>query len=381
MRVTFDYQVFSTQVQGGISRYFLELARHLAALDCDVEILAPLYINAYLRGAPRRLLAPPGATYDWLAGWASAISPGVKRREAAMRRRIDQQVSRWWLRRSEPDILHETLFETDPLPLTAARRVLTLQDMIDELLLAADGRTSAAFIEAKQAAILRADHVICASEQTRADLLKLLPVPEAKTTVVYHGCRAADEWPDEAGPVVRRSPFILYVGSRDTYKNFDGLLRAYAMATRLRREFSLVAFGGGALTARERHRANELGIPEGSLVQVGGDDATLVTLYRQARLCIYPSEYEGFGLIPLEAMTFGCPVVTTHNGSLKEVVADAGEIVDPAEPESIAAGLEIAGFDEARRSQLIAAGFARARLFTWQRCAAETHAVYQQLLA
>jgi glycosyltransferase involved in cell wall biosynthesis len=382
VRITFDYQVFSSQAQGGISRYFVELGRHLVALgDCDVEILAPLYINEYLRRAGGGLLAPPGARYDWLARCVTRAPPGVRRREASFRRRVNQAVSRWRLRRSEPDILHETVFETDPLPIATARRLLTVQDMIDEVILAADGRTSPAYIQAKHRAILRADHIICASEQTRGDLLKLLPIPETKTSVVYHGCRAAGAWPGEGGLPAGLSPFCLFVGSRGTYKNFDRLLRAYAMSRRLNGEVTLVAFGGGSFTERERQMANELGIADRSLVQVEGDDSTLVALYRHARCCVYPSLYEGFGLVPLEAMTFGCPVVTTHRGSLREVVADAAEIVDPDDPASIGAGWEAAAFDETRRLQLRAAGVTRAQLFTWQKCATETRAVYQDLLA
>lgn len=381
MRIAFDYQSFSSQERGGISRYFVELARQLAAMGrTDVEILAPLYINDYLRSSVRGLLTPAGASYDWLARLAAA-SPGLRRREAAMRRRINQQVSRRRLRRSEPDILHETGFDTEPLPLAAARRVLTVYDMIDELLLVADGRTSAAFIRAKHEAIRRADHVICISEQTRVDLLTLVPMPEGNTTVVHLGCRPAGEWPEETAPTVPLSSFLLFVGSRDTYKNFEGLLRAYSSTPRLLRDFLLVAFGGGPFTTRERDQAHALGIPKGRLLQVDGDDSTLAALYRRAHLCVYPSQYEGFGLIPLEAMTFGCPVVTTHRGSLKEVVADAAEIVDPDEPASIAGGIVSAAFDEARRSHLRAAGFARLPRFTWQRCATETRAVYQRLLA
>src|SRR5205814_5408994 len=137
----------------------------------------------------RHLLARPSA-YVRLAEWV-ASSPWLARREAGLRRTVNQRVSRWRVRRSPPHILHETLFERDPLPLTTGRRVLTVQDMIDELFLAADGRTAPEFIRAKHAAILRAHHVICPSEQTRADLMRLVPIPETSTSVVYHGCRRA----------------------------------------------------------------------------------------------------------------------------------------------------------------------------------------------
>ena len=379
MRVTFDYQIFSTQVQGGISRYFIELARRLNQLDgCRAEILAPAFVTKNLRGAERELLASPVALYDRFADLGGR--PGVQAREASLRRRFNQFVSRRQLGRHQPDIFHETFFEREPLPLTTARRVLTCQDMIDERLLLDSGRTSQAFVDIKRAAIQRADHVLCSSAQTRTDLLNLVPIPAAKTTVVYLGCDALEDWPAPAGLADHLPPFVLFVGNRGSYKNFDGLLRAFARSTRTSRELTLVAFGGGALSATELRLASELGIAAGRLIQLDGDDQMLADLYRRATCCAYTSFYEGFGLIPLEAMTFGCPVVTTHGGSLKEVVGDAAEVVDPAESESIAVGLQRAVFDDTRRSELRTLGLARAKMFTWQRCAVETHAVYQGLV-
>lgn len=377
LNITFDYQIFSSQVQGGISRYFLELARHLSRVE-QVEILAPAFITTNLQQSYRDLLSPSFAAYDRLSPLVAGT--GLKAREAAWRRRVNQRVSRWRLGRSEPDVFHETFFEADPLPLQQARRVLTVQDMIDELILLGDGRTSQAFVDVKRAAIERADHVLVSSRQSQIDLLKLIPIAETKTTVVHLGCRALSEWPAAAGLADDLPPYMLFVGSRDTYKNFDGLLRAFAMSPRLLNDLTLVAFGGGSFTAAERALAAQLGIPDARMVQRNGDDRVLADLYRRAHLCVYPSFYEGFGLIPLEAMTLGCPVVTTHGGSLAEVVVDAGEIVDPVSAESIAAGLDRVAFDEARRAQLKTTGVGHAATFTWQRCADETRAVYRSLV-
>jgi len=376
LKITFDYQIFSSQVQGGISRYFLELARHLSRVE-QVEILAPAFVTTNLQQSYRDLLSPSFAAYDRLSSLVAGT--GLKAREASWRRRVNQRVSRWYLGRAEPDVFHETFFEADPLPLKSARRVLTVQDMIDELILLPDGRTSQAFVDVKRAAIERADHVLVSSKQSQIDLLKLIPIAETKTTVVHLGCRALGEWPAPAGLADDLPPYMLFVGSRDTYKNFDGLLRAFAMSPRLLKSLTLVAFGGGPFTAGERGLAAQLGIPEARMVQRDGDDRGLADLYRRARLCVYPSFYEGFGLIPLEAMTLGCPVVTTHGGSLAEVVVNAGEVVDPAFVESICAGLERVAFDEARRTELTTAGIAHAATFTWQRCADETLAVYRSL--
>lgn len=383
MHVTFDYQIFSSQVQGGISRYFIELARHMSTFDhCDVEILAPLFVTDNLRDTDRRLLARP-AWYDQLAPLAASLGSTLqlKAREASWRRCVNQRLSRRYLQGREPDVFHETFFEPDPMPLASAKRVLTVQDMIDERILLQAGRTSQAFVDIKRAAVLRADHVLCSSHRTRIDLLNLVPLLEARTTVVHLGCRSLAEWPADSGSATSRPPYMLFVGNRDTYKNFDGVLRAFAGSRRLLDAVQLVAFGGGPLTMAERARAQELGIPSERLVHLDGGDQILADLYRHAAVCVYPSFYEGFGLIPLEAMTLGCPVVTTHGGSLEEVVVDAGEIVDPAAPESIMTGLEHVVFDSTRRADLVARGAAHASTFTWERCARETYAAYQGLFA
>ncbi|MDB4476559.1 glycosyltransferase, partial [bacterium] len=85
-------------------------------------------------------------------------------------------------------------------------------------------------------------------------------------------------------------------------------------------------------------------------------------------------------LPPLEAMRYGCPVVVSNSSSVPEVVGDAGQYFDPASTESIAAAVEAVVFDTEFKRRLIAKGYERIKQFTWDRCACETRAVYQQLV-
>ncbi len=381
MHVTFDAQIFSSQAQGGISRYFLELARQLNALpDTSADVLAPIFITRALRDEHRALAARP-AWFDRIGTRLSdAGLRSLSAREAQWRRRVNVALSARRLRREEPDVLHETFFTETPLPLQRARRVLTVQDMIDEKFLLASGRTSPAFIATKRDAILRADHVLCSSRQTQVDLLERVSLPESRTSVVHLGCRSREEWPEPTQPDPDLPPYILFVGVRESYKNFAQLLRAFAASRRLTRDCAIVTFGGGVWTADERALVTTLGLDPARLIQRQGDDAVLAGLYRGARVCAYPSAYEGFGLIPLEAMTFGCPVVTTHGGSLAEVVEDAAEVVDPDSVESISVALERAMFDETRRENLRVAGERQVRRFTWRACAVGTRAAYERVL-
>jgi glycosyltransferase involved in cell wall biosynthesis len=110
------------------------------------------------------------------------------------------------------------------------------------------------------------------------------------------------------------------------------------------------------------------------------DDARLQELYRSARALVYPSLYEGFGLPVLEAMTFGCPVVTSPLSSLPEVGGDAALYVDPRSPEAIAAALDRLVREPELATSLASRGRARAALFSWERTARETLADYQRTL-
>ena len=103
-------------------------------------------------------------------------------------------------------------------------------------------------------------------------------------------------------------------------------------------------------------------------------------LYQNAELFVFPSLYEGFGMPPLEAMHWGCPVVTSNAASLPEVVGDAAELVDPLDEEHIANGIRRVLSDDARRNELIMLGNQQARKYTWEDSARRLKAVCSEVL-
>jgi glycosyltransferase involved in cell wall biosynthesis len=105
-------------------------------------------------------------------------------------------------------------------------------------------------------------------------------------------------------------------------------------------------------------------------------DHELAALMRGARCLVYPSLYEGFGLPVLEAMACGTPVVTSRGGATEEVAGGAAVLVDPRDPEAIAAGIEET---DRRRDELVAAGRARAASFTWEHSADLLEALWREL--
>lgn len=365
MRIAYDHQIFGWQEYGGISRYFFELASHLAVSPgSDVTIAAPLYVNRYLKDCPpalnllgRALPSLPKAGRI-LRAINSAIVPGIMRRIA-------------------PDIVHETYYATHRTASVSATVVLTVFDMIHERF-ARDYLAVDPTSREKAAAVARADHIICISENTRADLIELLDVPPAKTSVVYLGTTPMRPVRNAKQAGARR-PYILHVGLRQGYKNFATLLKAYAHSPRLLRDFDLICFGGGRFTADELRLGAELHVSPQRLVQISGNDDELAAHYAGAAVLVYPSLYEGFGIPPLEAMSAGCPVVCGNTSSLPEVVGDAAETCRADDEEEMRAAIERVLDSRDRARDLVVRGLARTQRFTWKTCAEETLQIYQHL--
>lgn len=367
MRVVYDHQIFSSQRYGGISRYFFELAKGLAEVvsdDGSVNVNSPFFVNNYLSGAPSSL------------GVLGKHMPAFRGAERFCRA-SNMVLSPLLMRALRPNIVHETYYSSRPSAPRSSRTVITVYDMIHELFpqsFSEKDKTCAV----KRQAVQRADHVICISEHTRQDLVRLLDVPVEKTSVVHLGFSLTTSCAvDEKAPV---RPYLLYVGIRGGYKNFETLLQAYASQPWLKENFDLVAFGGGEFTASERSVIERLNVVA-QVRQQGGSDQVLAACYKQAALFVYPSLYEGFGIPPLEAMSYGCPVVCSNTSSIPEVVGAAAKMFDPYSAESLATALFEVLQSSEKCEELRQLGLARVREFSWHRCALETHAIYQRVLS
>ncbi|BBY00487.1 glycosyl transferase family 1 [Mycobacterium seoulense] len=275
-----------------------------------------------------------------------------------------------------PDIVHETYFAIKPLG-KARRRIVTVHDMIHELF-AAEFADAARVTAAKRAAVDRADHIICVSENTRQDLLRLYGVEPERTSVVHLGYSLTAQRSDPKADSGKGRPSLLYVGSRKGYKNFGTLLEAYGRSPTLR-EFELIAFGGGPFLPDEYEAINRLGIAD-RVRFASGSDRELAARYQAATAFIFPSKYEGFGLPPLEAMSHGCPVVCSHAGSIPEVVGDAGVYFDPNNAEELRMAVELVATTKELQADLRARGYQRITAFSWDQCAAATARIYRNII-
>jgi glycosyltransferase involved in cell wall biosynthesis len=272
----------------------------------------------------------------------------------------------------------------------AGPSVVTILDLTFMLIPDAIRRASRAYLRwMVRSSARRAGQIITISESTRRDVIRLLGAPPERVTRVYCGVdnRFTPEPASAAGTALRErvglpGEFILYLGTIEPRKNLSRLIDAYTMlrrrdATRL----PLVLAGGrgwGDDEIVQKARANEFATD----IYLPGfvPEPEIPLWYNAATLFVYPSEYEGFGLPPLEALACGVPVVASNASSLPEVLGDAAVLVDPTSVEAIADGIQRVLDDGALRSRLIARGPEQARRFSWRQMAEETLAVYRAVL-
>jgi glycosyltransferase involved in cell wall biosynthesis len=253
------------------------------------------------------------------------------------------------------DVLHCTTFRG---PRSASiPTVLTVHDLAILRFPEAFPRWHRLYGRAGLARVLRAaDAIVAVSEFTKDETITLADVPAERIRVVPNG---VDSVFDPNGPRVE-GDYVLAVATLEPRKNLSRVVEAARLAGVELRVAGARGWGG---------------------VDVPGwvgelPDAELAGLYRGARLVLYPSLYEGFGLPVIEAMACGTPVVTSRSTAMEEVAGGAAVLVDPLDVSSIADGI---GQAVARRDELVPLGLARARKFTWEHAADSVEELWREL--
>lgn len=366
MRILYDHQLFSRQSAGGASRYFFELLRYLSNVpDVQAELLMGIQRSAYplrtLSSASLRVTGFDGPAFSgiWLYVANEAFSNVAS------------------MFRGKMDIYHPTLYRS--LPLVRTRRVVSTHHDCTQERFPQEFRYADKVMRAKKSLYQRADAIICVSEWCRKELLEIYNVDRSKTQVIYHGLARLPRSPEAARSLQRRlgKDYLLYVGTRATYKNFEGLLKAFH-ATGLAQSFELLALGGGALTPAEEKLIASLGIGPNVICLPLVSDELLAEAYAGTKLFVYPSLSEGFGFPPLEAMSAGCPVLASRASSIPEVCRDAPFYFDPANQDSFEHALVQAIQDEPERRRAVERGREVAAFYDWQKCGGETLALYRE---
>jgi glycosyltransferase involved in cell wall biosynthesis len=377
IRVLYDHQIFSMQRLGGISRYYVELVdRYEKQPDMEVKLGVREVLTSDLRGT---------RTYQEQHPRPSAFLRRVSR---FSKERLGVDLMYWSnkrcsldaVRKGNFDIFHPTYYDPYFLKSIGDKPYyLEIHDMTHEVY--PEFFSLATKIpDWKRTLVEKATRIVTVSDNTREDLIRFYGVEPDRVRTIRQGISLHPERSrQEDAPPDLPSRYILFVGTRTSYKNFYLFAEAMAALMAKDRELFLVCAGGGPLTDDEGRFLKRLGI-DGRTKQYGINDSSLCQLYKKAIAFVFPSLYEGFGLPVLEAFVCGCPAVLASASSLPELGGEAAAYFDPKNYDSMMDVMtKIVEDDDACR-KMRNKGLDRAKQFSWDKTAEETKAVYKEIV-
>jgi glycosyltransferase involved in cell wall biosynthesis len=291
----------------------------------------------------------------------------------SLREPLARNVSRRILRGAPKGDLFHALNQRVDAP--ARRTVTTFHDLF---VISGEYSTPefrARFAEQARQAARSSDLIIAVSRFTAHQVEECLAVESSRIRVIPHGVHVPSQAPNAT-----RQDLVLFVGAIQRRKNVRGLVRAFErMPASWRLTLAGAADGFGAAEELQAVESS----PRRSDIDVLGyvTQAELDALYRRARIFAFPSLDEGFGMPVLEAMANSVPVITSQRSALPEVAGDAAVLVNPDDPEEIAAALVRLASDQALCDFLARRGRERALQFSWESTLARTWDVYRELTA
>jgi len=354
MKIAYSYPGINQKV-GGVSRYFYEICSRLQTKHTLIFITRyskNIYFNKALIQNKEFM-----NKIDFRGKWRIETFLQLKYTRKIFKNQIF-------------DVIHHTGefsqifdYETHNRPI-----VVTIHDMTPELYYTTDRKR----LENRKRCIEQSAAIICVSKNTKEDLFRFYPmIDKSKVFVIYHGYSTEKFNYKEK----LKGQYILYVGSRYKYKNFNFFLGSIADLLKTRKLFLYCT--GETFINEEKTLINELEL-DNIVVNLGFvDDEQLANLYHNAACFVYPSLYEGFGIPVLEAFKHQCPVCLSDASCFPEIAKDAAVYFNPTDSVTIRNAIE---FAIANRESLIDKGILRMHDFSWEKAALETEKVYNWVL-
>ncbi len=231
---------------------------------------------------------------------------------------------------------------------------------------------------------MKASKVITISNSSKNDIISEYKLPQSKIHVVYPGLKEAftktHTTMRELEEFGVKSDFILFVGTLQPRKNIASLVEAFSHVKNNIKDLQLVIIGKKGWMYEEILQSPETyGVKDSVLFLDFVKDADLPTFYKEAQCYVLPSLYEGFGLPVLEAMKYGCPVLTSNVSSLPEAGGDAALYFDPEKVVDIAQKIEKVVGDKKLQQVMREKGKEHYKKFTWEKSAKEVLAVLEEV--
>lgn len=234
--------------------------------------------------------------------------------------------------------------------------------------------------------VRKAAHILAISESTKRDIVGYYKVPANKVTVTYPGYdKEKFKHPISKLQIDRvkkkykiKGDYLLFLSVLKPSKNIEGLVEAYGL---LLNHQLVIAGSKGWLYETIFKKVRELGLEKRVIFTDFVPDELVPPLMAGAKAFVLPSFWEGFGIPVVEAMATGCPVIVSNVASLPEIVGDAGILVDPYDPKSIAGGLaQVVSAPESQYNTLVKKSLSQAQKFDWEKTAKKTLRVLKSVV-
>jgi glycosyltransferase involved in cell wall biosynthesis len=268
------------------------------------------------------------------------------------------------------------------------KQVLTIHDLLSLRFNNISGHQRLYFQNVLPRMIRQSAAVITVSECTKQEVIRHFGTQADKIRVINNGFDRRNFCPSLAGSqkILDRygvSGYILAVGPTYPHKNFGTLFQAYAQfSSRERKQYPLLIAGGRpSYIAQLRKLSDHAGLSQYIHFTGYVPQELMPALYQEARLLVFPSLYEGFGIPLLEAMGCGCPIVCSDTSSMPEVCGNAAIYADALKPDSMHAGMKVVLENESLCTLLRKNGLSRAKHFSWERAASEVIQLMREISA
>lgn len=356
MKILFDPQIFHIQKFGGISTIFSELWLRMNS-EPNIEIQCPIIYseNIYLKNMGL-----------WKSNFSSLLNLNFKGsgRIKDYLFHLSRKRTISYLEKGNFDIFIPTYYNPYFLEhLHGKPFILFVHDMTHELFphyFSINDKT----ILHKKILIEKANEIIVVSENTKRDIMTFYPNLDISKIHVIHLAQSLPS--GSAKSIQLPKKYLLYVGARKGYKNFNFCIDAIANLLRESDELHLVCAGGGSFNDIELKKIADLEISK-KVIQIEFNQEELSSIYKHAIAFVFPSKYEGFGIPILEAMKSGCPVILSKSASFPEVARDAALYFEPGNSQELVVMVSKILSDDVLRLEMINRGREREKKFSWER--------------
>lgn len=366
MKVLYDHQIFTTQKYGGISRYFYELIKYFNKNSNIIVDMPFMFSNNYYIQDKKDVNFIQFLPRKEFKGKNKLIYP------------VNKFISIHKIKIQNYNLFHPTYYDTYFLKYIKDKPfVLTVYDMIHEKFPSMFKQNNK-ISEQKRLLVEKATKIIAISQSTKNDLMNIFHIDESKIEVVYLA-NSMNTSKNSTQNIKTPDKYILFVGSRGGYKNFDRFIKGISKLFGEDVDLSLVCAGGGKFNNNELNLLKELNI-EKKTFQYDINDDLLAYYYSKAEMFVFPSLYEGFGIPVLESFACKCPLVCSSTSSLPEIALDAAEYFDPYSETSIYTAIKNLLDNKEKRETLINKGTERLNFFSWKKTTEQTIKIYESIL-